>query len=132
MIVKHGQIEEHKLPGLSHRTVAGSQQGFRSLEVWVQTVAPGAATPVHKHDCEEAIVILEGKGVLALDGSEQGFGPGETLVVPRNAVHQVTCTGPGPLRLVAALSTAPVRVHTPTNEHIPLPWDAPDPGVPRS
>jgi len=123
MIINHDLIEEHKLPGLSHRTVAGPLQGFHSLEVWVQTVDPGAATPVHRHDCEEAIVILEGQGVLALDGGEQAFGPGETLLIPRNAVHQVTCDGPEPLRLIAALGAAPVHVHSATNERIPLPWD---------
>ncbi len=129
MIVKHDQVKEHNLPGLSHRTVAGPLQGFQTLEVWIQTVDPGAATPVHRHNCEEAIVILEGHGVLALEGLEQAFGPGETLVVPRDAVHQVTCTGTEPLRLVAALGAAPVRVHSATNERIPLPWDAPDPTV---
>ena len=127
MIVRHERVEEHQLPGLSHRTVAGPLQGLETLEVWVQTVAPGAATPVHRHDCEEAIVILEGHGVLDLEGREEPFGPGETLVIPRDAVHQVRSTGPEPLRLVAALGTAPVRVHTATNERIPLPWDAPDP-----
>ena len=126
MIVKHDQVEEHRLPGLAHRTVAGPLQGLETLEVWVQTVEPGAATPVHRHDCEEAIVILAGSGVLDLEGREEAFGPGETLVIPRNAVHQVRCTGPDPLRLVAVLGTAPVRVHTETNERIPLPWDAPD------
>ncbi len=126
MIVNHSHVDEHQLPGLSHRTVAGPLQGLTSLEVWVQTIAPGAATPIHRHDCEEAIVILEGCGVLVLDGHEQTFGPGETLVIPRDAVHQVKCTGPDSMRLVAALSMAPVRVHTAENERIPLPWDAPD------
>jgi len=125
MIVKHDRVEEHQLPGLSHRTVAGPLQGLETLEVWVQTVAPGAATPVHRHDCEEAIVILDGSGVLDLEGVEETFGSGETLVIPRDAVHQIRSTGPGPLRLVAALGTAPVRVHTATHERIPLPWDAP-------
>ena len=127
MIVKNDQIEEYKLPGLSHRTVAGPLQGCRTLEVWVQTVDPGSATPVHRHDCEEAIVILAGHGILDLDGQKMEFGPGNTLVVPRDAVHQITCIGPEPLNLVAALGTAPVRVHTAENERIPLPWDAPDP-----
>ena len=127
MIVKNDQIEEHKLPGLSHRTVAGPLQGFHTLEVWVQTVDPGAATPVHRHDCEEAIVILEGHGVMEIDGRKQEFEPGNTLVIPRNAVHQVTCSGAEPLRLVAALGAAPVRVHSAENERIPLPWDAPEP-----
>lgn len=129
MIIKHDQVTEHKLPGLTHRTVAGPLQGLHTLEVWVQTVDPGEATPVHRHECEEAIVILEGHGVFELEGSKQEFGPGETLVVPRDAVHQVTCTGREPLRLVAALGAAPVRVNSATNEHIPLPWDAPDPAV---
>ena len=127
MIVKNEQIEEHKLPGLSHRTVAGPSQGLHTLEVWVQTVDPGAATPVHRHDCEEAIVILEGHGVLEIDGLKQDFEPGNTLVVPRNAVHQLTCSGSEPIRLVAALGAAPVRVLTADNERINLPWDAPDP-----
>jgi quercetin dioxygenase-like cupin family protein len=127
MIVKNDQIEEYKLPGLSHRTVAGPLQGFHSLEVWVQTVDPGSATPVHRHDCEEAIVILAGHGILDLDGQKMEFGPGDTLVVSRDAVHQVTCIGPEPLNLVAALGTAPVRVHTAENERLLLPWDAPDP-----
>ena len=74
MIVTHDQVPEHKLPGLSHRTVAGHLHGFRDLEVWVQTLAPGAATPIHRHDCEEAIVVLEGSGVLVLDGREEAFG----------------------------------------------------------
>lgn len=123
MIVTHAEVPEHRLPGLSHRTVAGPQQGFERLEVWVQSVAPGAATPVHRHDCEEAIVVLEGTGALVLEGREEAFGPGQTLVIPRDAVHQVKSTGATPLRIVAALSAAPVRVHTATHERIPLPWD---------
>jgi len=125
MIVRHDEVDVHRLPGLSHRTVAGSPQGLKQMEVWVQTVEPGAATPVHRHDCEEAIVILEGSGVLAMDGREQTFGAGSTLVIPRYAVHQVKSTGPDPIRLVAALAAAPVRVNTADNERIPLPWDAP-------
>lgn len=127
MIVEHERVAEHRLPGLSHRTVAGPLQGLSTLEVWVQTVAAGAATPVHRHDCEEAIVVLSGQGVLVMDEREEPFGAGATLVIPRDAVHQVRCTGAEPLRLVAALGAAPVRVHTATHERIPLPWDAPDP-----
>ena len=129
MIVQPDRVEEHRLPGLAHRTVAGPLQGLRDLEVWVQAVDPGAATPVHRHDCEEAIVILAGRGVLVMGGKEETFGPGDTLVIPRDVVHQVQSTGTEPLRLVAALATAPVRVHTAANERIPLPWDAPDPAA---
>jgi oxalate decarboxylase/phosphoglucose isomerase-like protein (cupin superfamily) len=61
------------------------------------------------------------------EGWAQEFGPGDTLIVPSDAVHQVTCSGSEPLSLVAALGAAPVRVHDAEKQRIPLPWDAPDP-----
>jgi hypothetical protein len=35
------------LPGLRRQTIGGHEQGVRTMEVWLQTMAPGAAPPVH-------------------------------------------------------------------------------------
>lgn len=113
------------LPGLVHRTAAGPDSGVATMEVWLQTVEPGAATPVHRHDCEEAVVILSGSGRLSVEGEpDADFGPDSTLVVPRGAVHRIVNTGAGPMTLVAALGPAPVVVTTPEGQVIPLPWQA--------
>lgn len=59
-IIDNSTIKTFTLPGLVHQTVAGPAHGLKTLEVWVETIAPGAGTPVHRHDCEEVFVILTG------------------------------------------------------------------------
>ena len=43
----NASVTLHKLPGLDHQTLAGHQDGLKSFEVWRQTIAQQAATPVH-------------------------------------------------------------------------------------
>ncbi len=130
MIVENDRVPRFALPGLEHRTIAGHAQGLTSMEVWLQTMAPGAASPVHRHACEEVIVILSGSGELTIDGETAAFGANTTLVVPSGVVHQIANPGAEPLVLIAALGTAPVRVQTDAGDPLPVPWAAPDPGGP--
>jgi len=122
-ILDHAKIHALALPGLVHQTLAGPRDGLRDLEVWMQTIAPGAGTPVHRHDCEEVIVVLRGSGEHEVDGRVETFGPGSTIVVPRDAVHRITNTGADEMFVVAALAAAPVTVTTADGERMHLPWD---------
>lgn len=126
-LVRHEQIEALELPGLVHRTVAGHAQGVKTMEVWVQTMLPGAATPVHRHACEEVIVVLSGSGVCTVDGKSFEFGANSTLIVEADAVHQLVNTSDEPMHLVASLAMAPVRVRHADGAAMALPWDAPEP-----
>ena len=126
MIAKtYADTPTHEIPGIRHMTLAGPSDGLRALEVWHQRVAPGAATPWHRHDCEEVVVVLQGTGCCEFEGRRVSFGPQSTLIVPANVVHQITNTGDTEAVLIAALSMAPVEVRTPDGERIPLPWSAP-------
>jgi len=122
-VITHDQIQNLELPGLVHQTLAGPREGLRTMEVWCQTIEPGVSTPVHRHHCEEVIVVLQGTGQCEAEGETLSFGPGATLVVPPGQVHRITNTGTGPMCLVAALGAAPVTVETPDGARIHLPWD---------
>jgi mannose-6-phosphate isomerase-like protein (cupin superfamily) len=115
-------IDKQNLPGLEHQTLAGPRDGMAGMEVWMQTIAAGAATPVHRHNCEEVIVVLRGSGTCTIEGETTGFGPNSTLVLPPNVVHQICNTGGSDMFIVAALGMAPVRVETPEGELLDLPW----------
>ncbi len=110
------------LPGLAHQTLAGPEHGLRGLAVWSQIIEPNAATPPHRHDCEEAVVVLDGEGTLILGGAESRFRSGDTVILPPNEVHQLINTGDAPLRLLAAFNMSPVRVELPDGTPIDLPW----------
>lgn len=122
-VIKHSQTPVLHLAGIEHQTLAGPKHGLTTLEVWLETIAPGAATPVHTHDCEEVFVILSGSGHLSVAGREEDFGPDSTLIVRPNEVHQISNTGPGALRLIVVLGMSPVRAATPEGQAIPLPWE---------
>ena len=124
-VVDNASLQEFNLPGLNHRTFAGQEHGMKGLEVWGQTIEAGAATPVHRHACEEAIVILEGSGTLTIEGQETAFGPNSTLIIPADVIHQIVNSGNTKMVLIAALSTAPVQVRHADNAAMPLPWQAP-------
>ncbi len=121
---QHTNIATHHLPGLEHQTLAGRTDGLQQLEVWRQTITAGAATPVHRHDCEEVIVCLKGHGVCHYDGREFHFREDESLVIPSGVTHQICNAGDTDLYIVATLAMAPVRVETADGQPMALPWNA--------
>ncbi|WP_437756356.1 dimethylsulfonioproprionate lyase family protein [Sorangium sp. So ce1389] len=122
-VLNIASIEKLSLPGLAHQTLAGPRDGLRSVEVWMQTIAPGAQTPRHRHACEEVVVVLRGSGTCEIDGEVSSFGPGSTIILPAGVPHQIANTGADEMHVIAALGAAPVTVETPAGERIELPWD---------
>ncbi len=111
------------LPGIHHVTLAGVHQGLRELSVWQQVLEPGAATPPHRHDCEEVVLCTAGHGELRIDGeTSHPFGPDSTLHLPPHVLHQIVNAGDEPLHMVAVFSATPVAAYLPDGEAIELPW----------
>jgi putative monooxygenase len=61
---------------------------------------PGAAVSLHFHNCEESVVILEGRAIVDVDGTEFEMGPHDTTFLPANIPH----------RFRNASSTASMRI----------------------
>ena len=123
-VIDNSRLQKFTLPGIVHQTLAGPEHGLKTLEIWRESLAPGAATPVHRHNCEEVFVILRGSGRLTIAGRDFDFGPDTTLIVPPEAAHQVVNTGPEELSFVVALGGAAAQTTTPEGEAIPLPWQS--------
>lgn len=123
-VIQNSELPRAALPGIEHVTLAGSENGLKNLSVWKQSIAPGGATPPHRHDCEEVVLIRAGRGELHLDGQVHRFGPDTTLVVPRNAPHQIINVGDSALELIGVLAVSPVAVYFPDGQPIELPWNS--------
>ena len=92
------------------------------MEIWTQSVVPGSATPPHRHDCEDVVIVLAGEGTITMEGEARTFRQGDTVILPANVLHQVVNTGGTPLRMLAAFAMSPVRVELPDGTPIELPW----------
>lgn len=119
---RNAELPRAALPGIEHTTLAGRDLGANHISMWRQTVAAGAATPPHRHDCEEVVLVEAGRGQLLVDGSVVEFTPDSTLVLPAGRDHQIVNNGTEPLRLLAVFPGTPVATMRPDGRPIDLPW----------
>lgn len=65
-------------------------------------VPPGVSIGVHTHgpDDEELYVVIDGTGMVELDGRTYEVGSGDVVVNAPGGTHALHCDGPDPLRLV--------------------------------
>ncbi|KMZ63797.1 Auxin-binding protein 1 [Zostera marina] len=131
--------------GLSHLTIAGAvSHGMKEVEVWIQTMAPGSGTPIHRHSCEEVFVVLKGSGTLLLSTtSMKTRHPDEphnfpismntTFTIPPDEPHQILNSDEhDDLQLLVVISQPPIKVfiyddwsmpHTAARLKYPYYWD---------
>jgi quercetin dioxygenase-like cupin family protein len=122
-VIRNSELPRSSIPGLEHRTLAGSANGLENLSIWKQTIAPGGGTPPHRHDCEEVVLVSEGEGEFRLDGKVHHFGPDTTIVIPRNVTHEIINVGDKPMELVGVLAASPVDIFFPDGQPIEPPWE---------
>ena len=64
-------------------------------------LAPGQATERHYHArTEEIYVLLEGRGEMELEGERRDVGPGDAVLIPAGAWHQIRAADDGSLRFL--------------------------------
>jgi len=50
--------------------------------------APNAAIPMHSHNCEESVMLLEGDAVAEIDGVQYELKAGDMSYIPANLPHR--------------------------------------------
>jgi quercetin dioxygenase-like cupin family protein len=74
----------------NHRLVAPGVNGAQFMEVILGDLERGGGAAPHAHPgLEQATYIIEGEGVLVVDGAEHAFGAGDLLFFPAEVMHEV-------------------------------------------
>ena len=123
-VLEQSPPELTHLPGIAHKTWASGADGLKQLSVWRQSMAPGAATPPHVHDCDEVVFCLAGQGELRVQGETLRFDARQMLVLPGGRPHQIFNTGSAPLEMLAVFGQTPTPTRGPDGCELPLPWQS--------
>jgi|WetSurMetagenome_2_1015567.scaffolds.fasta_scaffold02513_11 putative monooxygenase len=74
--------------------------GSRQMLNGITAIAPGKAIGLHAHNCEESVIVLEGRGVIELDGKDHAVDTFDTIWVPAGMPHRFKNTSDAePLRI---------------------------------
>jgi mannose-6-phosphate isomerase-like protein (cupin superfamily) len=75
--------------------------GAREQSLAEATLAPGAGTRRHYHArTEEIYVVLAGSGRMEVDGDERKVAPGDAILIPARAWHEIRADVGGELRFL--------------------------------
>jgi quercetin dioxygenase-like cupin family protein len=88
------------------RFLVDAEDSGGSVTVFECMVPADAKVPVpHSHDAfEETIYGLEGTSVWTVDGREHEVGPGDSVCIPRGAVHRFENRGDTDAKMLAIAS----------------------------
>ena len=87
--------------GSTIRVLLDAENGTANQSLAEAELAPGQATERHYHArSEELYVLLEGSGEMDVDGERASVGPGQAILIPPGARHQIRASGAGPLRFL--------------------------------
>lgn len=70
------------IPLVTRRT--GSTSFINGITIF----EPGAAIPLHSHNCEESVMLLEGEAIAEIDGVEYPITAGDITFIPADLPHR--------------------------------------------
>jgi mannose-6-phosphate isomerase-like protein (cupin superfamily) len=83
------------------RYLVHTDLGCKQITQFAGWITPSKA-PVHYHNYEEGIFILEGNGIVHTDGGSCEFGPGSSIYFPIGVRHCVENPGTSTIKLLGA------------------------------
>ena len=74
--------------------------GSTSMINGITAFDPGASIGLHKHNCEESVMVLDGHAIAEIDGVRHQLGPNDTTWIPAGIPH----------RFINASDSQPMRI----------------------
>ena len=119
-IIDHDSIPETPWRPNYHKwDITRPGDGTTSSSMSYSVVGVGAGAPLHTHEADELITILEGTLEARLGDDIQEVGANHTLVIPPNVPHAFKSIGPGDARIVTFFPVPDPFNHTTYLEGVP-------------
>jgi len=111
IVVKHVhytevELEEPEEKGIKDvkvRWAISKKDGAENFAMRVFEIQPGGYTPLHQHDWEHEVFVLEGKGVTKDKQDEKPFKQGDIFFIPPMEWHQFYNTGNEILKFICLI-----------------------------
>lgn len=86
--------------GIETTLLIGHEKCDAKVTSGITSFPPGADVPVHSHNCDEQVVILEGEAEVEIEGSRTRLKPNDTVYVAAGRWHRFVNAGAGRLRIL--------------------------------
>lgn len=88
---------------VSIRWLISREDGAENFAMRMFELQPGGHTPLHTHQHEHEVFVVEGQGVFVCEGAEYEFGSEYVIFVPGGKEHCFKNTGDSILRMLCLI-----------------------------
>ena len=90
IIVDTNTLPSKIINNVKYKFIFDESTGAKYLIMRIAEIPPGGSVPKHIHEDEEQVyLILEGEGIVIIDGKKYRVRKGYAVYIPMNAVHEV-------------------------------------------
>ncbi len=83
------RIENEKMKGVTKQVLVSPTEGWKDYVMRRFVLDIGGYAPKHSHPWPHIAYVLEGTGMLFLEGEEYPLTPGSVSYIPSDALHQI-------------------------------------------
>ncbi|HEY2465740.1 MAG TPA: CDGSH iron-sulfur domain-containing protein [Steroidobacteraceae bacterium] len=94
--------QRHKMAERYYQMLVNREHGSTVVTQFIGNIPLSKAEP-HRHLYEEALIFLNGEGVVWTESTKTSVVGGDVLFLPRKQVHSVQCTTPGGFDIVGVI-----------------------------
>jgi CDGSH-type Zn-finger protein/mannose-6-phosphate isomerase-like protein (cupin superfamily) len=94
--------QRHKMAERYYQMLVNREHGSTVVTQFIGNIPLSKAEP-HRHLYEEALIFLNGEGVVWTENTKTPVAAGDVLFLPRKQLHSVQCTTPGGFDIVGVI-----------------------------
>lgn len=96
-------VEEEGACGTTVRWLVSRPEGAPNFAMRLFELAPGGSTPLHQHEWEHEVFVLDGPAEVVQESGSTEIGRGDAVLVMPGELHQFRNTGEGTVRFLCMI-----------------------------
>ena len=108
VIRQQGASSIQRAPGVSVESMVNKEAGSTEISSGITTFEAGTSNSTHYHNAEESVIVIEGEGILMINGQENHVRQYDAAFITPGTHHQLINTGSTPFKIAWSYATVDV------------------------